>query len=172
MTVDVVANGATPGPALPQARQDGQLAEASYALYQSERHQQAVLDWQATLVAGHHAVRGAEALIRSCPSGGVLPGVESLTRGATDVASRYEHVAVALLTRDREALRDPAPEPPGVDWPTNLGHDLYHLADLRVWFDGLREDLGRILGTPEPAPSADPAALRVRVARVADGASG
>jgi Fusaric acid resistance protein-like len=172
MTVDVVANGATPGPALPQARQDGQLAEASYALYQSERHQAGTLDWQATLVAGHHAVRGAEALIRSCPSGGVLPGVESLIRGATDVASRYEHVAVALLTRDREALRDPAPEPPGVDWPTNLGHDLYHLADLRVWFDGLREDLGRILGTPEPAPSADPAALRVRVARVADGASG
>ena len=171
-TVDVIANGATPGPALPLARQDGQLAEASFALYQSERHQPGTLDWQATLVAGHHAVRGAEALIRSCPSGGVLPGVESLTRGATDVASRYEHVAVGLLTRSRDSLHEPAPEPPAAEWPTDLGQDLYHLADLRVWFDGLREDLGRIFGTPEPSPSADPAALRVRVARVADGASG
>jgi len=184
MTVDVVANGAPPGPALPKARQDGQLAEASYALYQSERHQSGTLDWQAVQVAGHHAVRGAEALIRSCPSGGVLPGVESLSRDATDVASRYEHVAVGLLTRDQAALHDPAPEPPDLPWPTNLGQDLYHLADLRVWLDGLREDLGRVLGTPEPAPmpvasgdsarqvTTDPAALRGRVARVADGATG
>ena len=171
-TVDVIANGATLGGALPQARQDGQLAEASFALYQSERQQRSTLDWQATLVAGHHAVRGAEALIRSCPAGGVLPGVESLDRAATDVASRYEHVAVGLLTRDRAALREPAPEPPTVAWPTDLGQDLYHLADLRVWLDGLREDLGRILGTEESAPSADPATLRIRVARVADGASG
>jgi hypothetical protein len=171
-TVNVLAHGAQPGGALPKARSDGQLAEASYALYQSERPQPSILDWQATLVAGHHAVRGAEALLRIWPTGGLLPSVAPLTASATDVAIRYEHVAVGLLTRDREALAEPAPPPPAVSWPTDLGQDLYHLADLRVWLDSLRDDLGRIRGTPEPAPSAETAALRVRVARVADGAAG
>jgi hypothetical protein len=86
---------------------------------------------------------------------------------------RAKHVAVGLLTRDPEAFTEPPPPPPAVEWPTDLGRDLYHLADLRVWLDGLRDDLGRIGGTREPAPpSADTAALRVRVARVADGATG
>lgn len=171
-TVNVLANGAQPGGALPRARQDGQLAEASYALYQSERAQPSVLDWQGTLVAGHHAVRGAEALVRTCPSGGLLPSVDTLAASATDVGSRYEHVAVGLLTHDQEALTEPPPAPPAVEWPTDLGRDLYHLADLRVWLDSLRDDLGRIGGTREPAPSAEIAALRGRLARVADGATG
>jgi uncharacterized membrane protein YccC len=178
-TMNVVARGAEPGSALAQARGDGQLADASYALYQSEHHQLSVVDWQATLVAGQHAVRGAEVLIRSCPSGGLLPLVASLTAGATDVAGRYEHVALGLLTRDRDALVEPAPTPPDVDWPTDLGQDLYHLADLRVWLDGLRDDLGRVAGLPEPSPAADQeppssdlAAQRARLAQVADGATG
>jgi uncharacterized membrane protein YccC len=172
-TVDVMANGAHPGAVLPQARLDGQLAEASYALYQSEQHPASMIDWQATLVAGHHTVRGAEVLIRSCPSGGLLPSAPPLTAAAADVAGRYEHVALGLLTRDRAALTGPAPEPPTLTWPDDLGQDLYHLADLRAWLDGLRDDLSRIAGTPEPSPAgADPSALRVRVARVADGATG
>ena len=176
-TVNVVARGAQPGPALPRARTDGQLAEASYAQYQSERAQPSQLDWQATLVAGHHAVRGAETLLRSCPTGGLLPCVRTLTAASADVAGRYEHVALGLLTRDRDAVNEPAPEPPDADWPTDLGHDLYHLADLRVWLDGLRDDLSRIAGRPEPGPAptdpeaGDPSVLRVRVARVADGAT-
>jgi uncharacterized membrane protein YccC len=175
--VNVTANGARPGGVLPAARRDGQLADASFALYQSEQHQAAVIDWQATLVAGHHAVRGAEVLIRSCPAGGLLPCVGPLTASAADVAGRYEHVALGLLTRDRGALTEPQPAPPELVWPTDLGQDLYHLADLRAWLDGLRDDLGRIMGTPEPTPAADdhptedPSVLRVRVARVADGAT-
>jgi hypothetical protein len=126
------------------------------------------VDWQATLVAGHHAVRGAEALLRTCPTGSLLPSVDALTSSATDVASRYEHVAVGLLTHDSEAFTQPALPPPALTWPTDLGQDLYHLADLRVWLDGLRDDLDRVGGKREPAPSA----LRLRVARVADGATG
>jgi uncharacterized membrane protein YccC len=153
-TVNVVAHGARPGPALPQARGAGRLAEASYALYQSEQHPDTVLDWQAILVSGHHAVRGAEALIRSCPTGGILPTVTPLNASATDVASRYEHVALGLLTRDRVALVEPGPPRPGGDWPTDLGQSLYHVADLRVWLDGLRDDLDRIVGSPRPLVSA------------------
>jgi uncharacterized membrane protein YccC len=176
MTVDVIAHGREPGAPLPRARHDGQLAEATYALYQSEQHPPASLDWQATLVAGHHAVRGAEALIRSCPAGGLLPSLPALDRVAADVAGRYDHVAVGLLTRDREALREELPGPPAMEWPDGLGQDLYHVSDLVVWLDGLRDDLGRLFAAPEPAPDVPatpaPPELRARLARVADGATG
>ncbi|MGB9138658.1 MAG: FUSC family protein, partial [Pseudonocardiaceae bacterium] len=170
-TVAVVAEGARPADALPQARAAGQLAEASYALYQSERHPPARVDWQATLVAGHHAVRGAEALVRSCPTGGLLPCVALLTASAADVAARYERVADGLRRRDRTAVTDRPADSPPAEWPTNLGQDLYNLADLHVWLDGLRDDLGRIVSTPEPAPSGASTELGIRVARLADGAT-
>jgi uncharacterized membrane protein YccC len=169
-TVATMAESEPQGGGLPRAREDGLLAEASYASYQTERHQPAHLDWQATLIAGHHAVRGAEILLRSCPTGGLLPCADPLTAAAEDVANRYEHFASALRNRDRQALlarQRPAPE---LTWPTDQGTALYHLADLRVWLDGLRDDLARIAGTPEsPTGEAD---LRVRVAGVADGAPG
>jgi hypothetical protein len=74
-----------------------------------------------------------------------------------------------LLRRDHVVRAATSPAPPRGDWPTDLGADLYHLADLHVWLDGLRDDLGRI-----PAASsadADGADVRRRVARLADGAT-
>jgi len=173
-TVATMANAAEQGAGLPRARVDSQLAEATFALYQSERHPNSSVDWQATLVAGHHAVRGAEILLRSCPSGGLLPCATPLTASADDVAARYERVADGLRRRDRDVVRAPQPAAPDLTWPTDLGESLYHLADLRVWLDGLRDDLGRIPAPTEPAPAdtRDPAALRVRVAGLADGAPG
>lgn len=171
-TVRVVAEGARPADALPRARRTGRLAEASFALYQSERHPRpSVVDWQATLVAGHHAVRGAEALVRECPTGRLLTCVGPLDLAAADVAARFEHVALGLARRDRTALSAPTLPPPDLDWPTDLGVDLYHLADLRVWLDGLRDDLSRVLAAPsgEPEPAVD---VRVRLAGIADGAPG
>jgi uncharacterized membrane protein YccC len=163
-TVDVMANGRPPGAALPHARLAGQLAEASFALYQSERHAAATVDWQATLIAGHHAVRGAEALVRSCPAGGLLPCVTELTEEAADTAGRYDRAADGL--RRRLGTGPAEPPPAAVRWPTDLGQDLYIIADLRVWLDGLREDLGAIRGRPEGVGG-----LRARVAQVADGAA-
>jgi hypothetical protein len=159
-----MADGRPPGAALPTARLSGQLADASFALYQSERHPSASVDWQATLLAGHHAVRGAEALVRSCPAGGLLPCVEPLTALAADVAGRYGDASAALA----EHRKPPAPAPPlaGLVWPTDLGQDLYIIADLRTWLDGLREDLAAIAGRPEGVGG-----LRGRVAQLADGAS-
>ncbi len=168
-TVAVLADAAPPGDALPQARAAGRLADASYALYQTERHMQPRIDWQATLVAGHHAVRGAEALARDCPNGRRLPCVTPLTDSAADVAERYERVAAALHARSGVADAVHLPVPTDVAWPTDLGQDLYHVADLRVWLDGLRDDLGRIL--PEPTPSGEAGGLRDRVAHLADGAT-
>jgi hypothetical protein len=166
-TVAVMADAAQPGAALPQARRAGQLADATFALYQSERHDDSAIDWQATLVAGHHAVRGAEVLIRSCPAGGLLHSVGPLTATAWDVAQRYERAAEGLLAHDRDLAagqRDPRPVP--VEWPTDLGQDLYIIADLRAWLDGLRDDIARIAGVPEPVDG-----LRTRVAQLADGAA-
>ncbi len=168
-TVGALAEGVPPGDALPQARSAGRLADASYALYQTERHTQPRVDWQATLVAGHHAVRGAEALSRDCPTGRLLPCVRPLTASAADVAERYERVAAALNAHSGVAEAVHLPDPSITDWPTDLGQDLYHVTDLRVWLDGLRDDLSRIL--PAAAPADDGAGLRARVAHLADGAA-
>ena len=162
-TVAVLANNQQPAGAMPRARLSGQLGDASFALYQSERHPTATVDWQATLIAGHHAVRGAEALIRSCPAGGLLPCAGQLTALASDIAARYSRAASALARHDRHV---PQPPPLPLEWPTDLGQDLYTIADVRVWLDGLREDLARIPGRPE-----GPDGLRGRVAQVADGAT-
>ena len=162
-TVAVMADGRQPGAAMPTARLSGQLADASFALYQSERHPPASLDWQATLLAGHHAVRGAEALVRSCPAGGLLPCVEPLTALASDVADRYVDASAALAEHGK--LRASAPALTGLVWPTDLGQDLYIIADLRTWLDGLREDIAAIGGRPEGVGG-----LRGRVAQLADGA--
>jgi hypothetical protein len=149
------------------------LAQASYALYQSEQHPEATVDWQAALAAGQHAVRGAEALLRSCPEGGQLPCDELLTRAADDVAGRFDRTALGLLRHDAATLRAATPPPPRLDWPDNLGQDLYHLADLRAWLDGLRDDVSRITGTghrpgegePGSAPplAEEPESLRARI---------
>lgn len=163
-TVAVMARGQQPGAAMPTARLAGQLGDASFALYQSERHPTAVIDWQATLIAGHHAVRGAEALIRSCPAGGLLPCVEPLTTLATDVAGRYDRAATVLAEHGR--MPTTAPPPVALEWPTDLGQDLYIIADLRAWLDGLREDVAAISGRPEGVGG-----LRARVAQLADGAT-
>ncbi|MCO8271184.1 FUSC family protein [Actinoplanes sp. TRM 88003] len=163
-TVAVMADGTPPGNALPRARLAGQLAEASFALYQSERHPAATLDWQATLIAGHHAVRGAEVLVRSCPAGGLLPCVNQLTALADEVATGYDRSAERLLRN--ETPDHPPDRPPPPQWPDDLGQDLYVVADLRAWLDGLREDLTNIRGRPEPTDD-----LRTQVARIADGAT-
>jgi hypothetical protein len=163
-TVAVMARGQQPGAAMPAARLAGQLGDASFALYQNEPHATASIDWQATLIAGHHAVRGAEALIRSCPAGGLLPCVEPLTALSADVAGRYETAAGVLAVHGR--MPATAPPPVVLEWPTDLGQDLYIIADLRVWLDGLREDIAAISGRREGADG-----LRARVAQLADGAT-
>jgi uncharacterized membrane protein YccC len=148
--VAVLATAAPPGTALPHARQRGRFAEASYALYQTERHQPARLDWQATLGTGYHAVHGAEALLRSCPSGRLLPCVVPLSATATAVADGYGRLAAGVLQRRPVTPDGYAAATVPEQWPTDLGADLYHLADIRVWLTGLGDDLVRIAAAPSP----------------------
>ncbi|XVV09540.1 FUSC family protein [Actinoplanes sp. CA-131856] len=159
-TVAVMARGSQQGPALPAARGASLLAEASFALYQSEHHPDSPVDWQATLLAGHHAVRGAEALVRSCPAGGLLPCDAQLTAAAEDVAGCFTRAASSL---SRGEALPVVPPPVPVPWPNDLGQDLYVIADLRVWLLGLRDD---VTGHHELGDT-----LRGRATRVADGAA-
>ena len=169
-SVAILAQGAPLGQALPRARALGQLAEASYALYQSEQHGPTRLDWQATIAAGHHAVRGAEALLRLDADGGVLECAAPLSATAANVAARFDSVAEGLRA-GRRPSHDAFPPSPAVAWPTHIGLALYHLADIRVWLDGLRDDLDRIVDAPDASQSAPQslATLRLRAQAVADG---
>src|SRR5581483_3754974 len=100
------------------------------------------VDWQATLLAGHHAVRGAEALLRSCPSGRMVACRRQLHTAADSVATAYD--TLGALLRNGSRVDVPVPKLPPEEWPTDLGTDLYHLADIRVWLTGLTEDFARL----------------------------
>ncbi len=151
-TVGVLSLGRQPGAALPRARRLGELAEASYALYQTERAdpRAARVDWQAAMVAGNHAVRGGEQLLHQCVAGCFVAQGAPLAAAAARVADGYRSFAEGLRKDQPMAV---APPPPGPeDWPANLGPELYQLADLRIWLAGLSDDLARITASPMTRP--------------------
>jgi hypothetical protein len=146
----VLTEAAPRGPALPAARVEGQLAEACFALYQSERHdaQTAAVDWQGILVAGHHAVRGADALLRSCPGGRLITCRGQLMAEAGQVAEAFDELGRQLRGGFCTAIA--VPRLPAEQWPSGLGTDLYHLADIRGWLAGLADDLSRLTAITVP----------------------
>ncbi|MFD0745588.1 hypothetical protein ACFQ1L_30020 [Phytohabitans flavus] len=99
------------------------------------------MDWPGALDAGHHAVGGADSLLRSSPPAEPLSCHRQLTGYADAVAGGYERLAAAL--RDPKPRCEPPPADPG-GWPTDLGLDMYRLSDLRVWLDRLAEDLAQV----------------------------
>ncbi|KJY27151.1 hypothetical protein VR45_35455, partial [Streptomyces sp. NRRL S-495] len=70
-TVAVLTGTGRPGGALRRARHSSLLTEAMYAQYRCERHDPAGdgPNWQAAVLAGQHAVRGAEPLLARIPPG-------------------------------------------------------------------------------------------------------
>jgi hypothetical protein len=157
-SVAVPAAVAPPGPELPFARRQGQLASASYGLYLGEGPSRSTVDWLAVLDAGNDVVGGADAVLRAWPAGRLPPATGPLTAHATAVADGYDRLAIAL--RDGAPVPpDLAPDDPG-GWPTRGGPDLYRLADLRVWLAGLAASLART-GT---RPGAGPASVSKREA--------
>jgi hypothetical protein len=121
------------------------------------------VDWQATLGAARHAVRGAEALLRTCPTGRLLSCARQLDVASATVVVGYQTFAAGLRRRTRVEVTGPPLD--AEDWPTDLGTDLYHLADLRVWLTSLGDDL-RYISTA-PAETAAPAPRRPDIAPAA-----
>jgi len=127
------------------------LAESSFAQYQSEPHRAGTpaADWQATLMAGHHALRGSRRLLEpGDPAGFRWPGPAyraGPARDGAELAGQYELVGT-LLTGTR-----PPSAPSGRPGPGRAADTLPHGAlappvyyDAEAWLQGLALDLDRI----------------------------
>jgi hypothetical protein len=90
-----------------------------------------------------------------CPGGCLISCASALASTADAVADGFTRAADDLRAHRPPAL--PAELPPQ-QWPTNLGADLYHLADIQVWLADLHDDLVR-LAVPAPDRRARLAAL-------------
>ncbi|WP_405009617.1 FUSC family protein [Kitasatospora sp. NBC_01539] len=132
-TAAVLTTGTPATGALRRARRSAVLAEATYAQYRSERHDRVGEgpDWQAVLLAGQHAVRGAEPLLVRLGPGSVPRSVEG---PAAAVAAAFEQRAAALRHRAGSRAAPTAAARPSA--PEGL-----HAVDVEVWLDGLLDDL-------------------------------
>ncbi|MEU5540430.1 FUSC family protein [Streptomyces sp. NPDC020362] len=130
------------------------LAESAYAQFQSEptpfggRRRKVALpgvDWQATLMAGHHSLWGSDRLLEPPPTGLCTAAAESVSGLGDRVAGRMLLVSAAL---DPGSDTPTAPVPP-VD-PVLAGFateppDAPRLYYATVsWLDSLMTDLARI----------------------------
>ncbi|MER6026138.1 FUSC family protein [Streptomyces sp. NPDC001851] len=136
------------------------LAESAYAQFQSEPVPFGgaargaglrTVDWQATLMAGHHTLWGADRLLTP-PLTGLDPAAAGSVSGLGErVAGRMLLVSAALdpgadTPAGRIPLVDPALEAPGTEPP---GAPRLYYATV-AWLDSLMTDLRRIpRGSPE-----------------------
>jgi uncharacterized membrane protein YccC len=165
-TTSVLTAGHAAGrdsPPLPSLQHALMLAESSFAQYQSEprRADTPVADWQAALMAGHHALRGSRRLVEWGESDA---GVRSLgpaygarlARDGDELAGQYELVGTLLTGArplsslsgrpgpgDADARPHGAPAPP-----------VYY--DAEAWLQGLAVDLDRITAATAAAAAGPP----------------
>ncbi|MFJ1703795.1 FUSC family protein [Kitasatospora sp. NPDC088346] len=138
------------------------MAESTYTQYQSEPPGAApgATDWQAALIAGHHALRGSRRLLdlHELPVGRP-PRSDAgawLVRRGDRVAHRYLRAGEVLGSAAGPGAPPPGPGGPGL--PPGLTDGavppaaLPALFDTDAWLRGLAADLARI--TPAPVPAA------------------
>ncbi|MGW1028201.1 FUSC family protein [Streptomyces sp. NPDC002577] len=126
------------------------LAESSYAQYQSEprRSDTAVADWQAALMAGHHALSGSRRLLDPGSTDSVRPlgpvHGAGLARDGDALAVQYELVGALLAGARPPTSRSGRPRPGEADTrPQGApAPPLYY--DAEAWLQGLAVDLDRI----------------------------
>ncbi|MER6736929.1 FUSC family protein [Streptomyces puniciscabiei] len=143
------------------------LAESAYAQFQSEptpfggmprRTAARSVDWQATLMAGHHTLWGSVRLLAPPPAGLGRSAADSVSGLGDRVAGRMLLISAALdpgtdtpagpVPLIDPALVGSAAEPPGAP-------RLYYATVS--WLDSLLTDLTRIArGSPEPGPGPHP----------------
>ncbi|MFD8697150.1 FUSC family protein [Kitasatospora purpeofusca] len=157
-TVAVLTGTGRPGGALRRARTSALLTEAMYAQYRCERHDPAGdgPSWQAAVLAGQHAVRGAEPLLARIPPGTAAPhrgGARVLVGHADEVAAAFRRQAAALRAREPAGAAHPAvararaalvAELDGGPAPGSDGRVSLHAVDVAVWLAGLLDDLQQI----------------------------
>ncbi|MEV0186921.1 FUSC family protein [Kitasatospora purpeofusca] len=157
-TVAVLTGTGRPGGALRRARTSALLTEAMYAQYRCERHDPAGdgPSWQAAVLAGQHAVRGAEPLLARIPPGTAAPhrgGARALLGHAEEVAGAFRRQAAALRAREPAGAAHPAvararaalvAELDGGPAPGSDGRVSLHAVDVAVWLAGLLDDLQQI----------------------------
>ncbi|MFJ4670885.1 FUSC family protein [Kitasatospora purpeofusca] len=157
-TVAVLTGTGRPGGALRRARTSALLTEAMYAQYRCERHDPAGdgPSWQAAVLAGQHAVRGAEPLLARIPPGTAAPhrgGARVLLGHADEVAAAFRRQAAALRAREPAGAAHPAvararaalvAELDGGPAPGSDGRVSLHAVDVAVWLAGLLDDLQQI----------------------------
>jgi hypothetical protein len=112
------------------------LADASYSLYQTERHGPAdsTVDWNAVFVTGQQIVRGSELLRASNAPGELGPWRDLVDSSANRIADECGQVADAISHR-----QDPRVAP--VDVPDTGDSRLIEMQD---WLAGIRDDLSRV----------------------------
>ncbi|MFF1838625.1 FUSC family protein [Streptomyces sp. NPDC058231] len=123
------------------------LAESSFAQYQSEPRGPGTpgADWQATLMTGHHALRGSQRLLEPGDADGIrsLGGVcrEGVARDGDELAGRYVLVGALLASAQRppSGCRRPEPDVLPADTPAP---PVYY--DAEAWLRGLAVDLDHI----------------------------
>ncbi|WP_280670518.1 MULTISPECIES: FUSC family protein [unclassified Kitasatospora] len=155
-TAASVTSGDTRQPPAPITVQHALLlAESSYAQAQCEPAgaRSGRLDWQAALLAGHHAMNGAQRLLDhhdppGTPGLGPLAG-HWLQDQAAQVAGRYLLLAEELDRADAARPIDPAPAP-AFAYADTPAAALPLLFDTGAWLQGLTNDLRRI--TPAAPP--------------------
>jgi uncharacterized membrane protein YccC len=144
-TTDVLTLPPPPGHdaaagAMARANEAKALANASYGMYQTERHSAAesTVDWQAVLAAGYHIVRGSELLRDLHEPGALGPWRPLIADSATSVHQACGALASAL--HDSHALT-----PPSVTVAQPADH---HVADVQAWLAGVADDLTALSTKP------------------------
>ncbi|MEE1821838.1 FUSC family protein [Streptomyces sp. BE20] len=161
-TATFPAPGATPGTARdPTAAVTHALpvVESAYAQFQDEPRPVADLpgpDWQAALIAGHHARRGSTRLLERP----VRPGPDAaerawLLRSGDHVAGAYTAAAARLADRRRRGTPAPGPATPPPPPPPPPPGGAPFLYEVAAWLEGLTHDLARLDPHPLPAPDHD-----------------
>ncbi len=122
--------------AIPRLNEANALADASYSMYQTERHDapESRVDWQAALAAGDHIARGSEVLRDRHEPGSLAPWRPLVSDSATKVGDACGDLAHALYEgRDPSVGRVAVASAPD-----------YRVADMQTWLAGVADDLTRL----------------------------
>jgi uncharacterized membrane protein YccC len=122
--------------AMPRVRAAMALADASYGMYQTERHatRESTVDWQAVMATGHHIVRGSELLRDTYLPGSLAPWRTLVNESAAAVGDACGIIA-HNVDEGSDPRATPAPVAPAPDTT---------VVDVQAWLSGIADDLTRL----------------------------